>query len=300
MGKYEVYVFIIHCFLASSVQVNPNVAIEPFGGIGVHDIEDLMDRFLEKVLRQPTQPINKKIATSNKIRDEGASAIIRISDLEASSPIDAIKSTEDIVLACRDLLALRQLQRGFISGFLSIQTDVSPVQLYAHLRRPFPILRKVQNIPIFDNESDIYSRLMSKVSKYPLLQIYLSLYADTVAYSDTFVTEISNETRLMKTWSLLEAMASAEGGSKKQKVKNLFVRYQISSIPNYRNHIGKDLIDIAYHWRNIVAHCGGCKAATKLEDVQFSRDFQEEFEYVLEDLSQSCRFLLHMYANSLP
>jgi hypothetical protein len=234
------------------------------------------------------------------ISNEGASAVITFSSIEASDHTEAIKKTESSLLLYRDIMALRQLQRGYIAGFLSMQTDVSPVQLYAQIRRPYPILRRVQNVPIFETEGDIFSRIAAKAQKHPILRVYLSLYADSVAFSDTLISEISLETRLMKTWTLLETMATSEQGTKKQKVKALFMHYQTSTYPNYRGHKDQDLLDIAYNWRNVTVHCGGCGAATQPSDVRFCHDFQSEFEHILEDLNQSCRALLHAFAHSLP
>jgi hypothetical protein len=113
------------------------------------------------------------------------------------------------------------------------------------------------------------------------------------------VTDTSIETRLLKTWALLEAMAFSESGKKKQKVKALFNRHRIPNYPDYHNHLGKDLLDIAYAWRNVIAHSGGCKTATSPEDKKFCQDFRADFKSILEDLSESCRLLLHAYANSL-
>jgi hypothetical protein len=300
MGQFDVRVFLTHCYVPSLTQMSPDIIIEPFRGIGVMDVVDLIDRYLEEVLKQPLQPVEKKAITPNKIRDEGASAVVTFSSIEASDHIEAIEKTASSLLLCRDILALRQLQRGYVAGFLSMQTDVSPVQLYAQVHRPYPILRKVQNLPIFETEGDILARIADKAQRHPILRAYLSLYADAVAYSDTLVSDISLETRLMKTWTLLETMATSEQGTKKQKVKALFTHYQTSAYLNYRGHQGQDLLDIAYKWRNIIVHCGGCSAATQPGDIRFCQDFQPEFEHILEDLNQSCRGLLHAFAHSLP
>ena len=300
MGQFDVRVFLTHCYVPSLIQMSSDVIIEPFWGIGVIDVADLIDRYLEEVLKQLLQPVEKKVVTSNKIRDEGASAVITFSSIEASNHVEAIGKTKSSLLLCRDVLALRQLQRGYVAGFLSMQTDVSPVHLYAQIRRPYPILRKVQNLPIVETEGDIFARIADKAQKHSTLRVYLSLYADAVAYSDTLVSDISLETRLMKTWTLLEAMATSEQGKKKQKVKSLFKRYQISTYPDYRNHKGQDLLDIAYKWRNIIVHCGGCSATARPSDVRFCHTFRSEFEHILEDLNQSCRGLLHAFAHSLP
>jgi hypothetical protein len=300
MGQFDIRVFLTHCYLPSLVQNSPDVFIEPFWGVGVMDIIDLIDRYLEEVLEQPLQPIEKKVLTSNKIRDEGASAVITFTNINANDHIEAIKKTESSLLLYRDVLALRQLQRGHVAGFLSMQTDVSPVQLYAQIRHPYPILRKVQNLPIFETEDDIFARIVDKAQRHAVLRIYLSLYADAVSYSDTLITDISLETRLMKTWTLLEAMAESKPGTKKQKVKALFKHYETSTSPDYKNHKGLDLLDIAYKWRNIIVHCGGCSAAHQLDDTAFCQTFQSEFESILEDLNKSCWWLLHAFAHSLP
>jgi hypothetical protein len=300
MGQYNVSIFLIHCFIPASVQVGENIVVEPFEGISGADTAELIDKYLEKVVQQPPQPSEHKAAMLNKIQEEGASVVITISNVEANDSIEAIRKTEQMLIICRDVLALRQIQRGYVAGFLTIRTDVSPVQLYSHLRRPYPFLRKVQNIPIFETESDVVTRLVEKAQRHPLLQMYLSLYADAVSHTDTLVTSVSIETRLLKTWALLEAMAFSEKGSKKQRVKALFKRYDQSPYPDYHGHKGLDLLDLAYKWRNVIAHCGGCKVATNPDDVKFCRDFHAEFEDVLEELNQTCRALLHAYANSLP
>lgn len=300
MGQFDVRVFLTHCYVPSFIQMSPDIIIESFWGIGVIDVVELIDRYLEEVLKQPLQPVETKAITSNKIRDGGASTVITFSSIEASDHIEAIEKTESSLLLCRDVLALRQLQRGYVAGFLSMQTDVSPVQLYAQVRPPYPIIRKVHNLPIFETEGDIVARIADKAAKHPILRTYLSLYADAVAYSDTLVSDISLETRLMKTWTLLETMAASEQGTKRQKVKALFTHYQTSAYPNYRGYQDQDLLDIAYKWRNIIVHCGGCSAATQLDDIRFCQDLQPEFEHILEDLNQSCRGLLHAFAHSLP
>jgi hypothetical protein len=300
MGRFDVRVFLTHCYVPSLIQVSPTVTIEPFLGIGVMDVADLIDRYLEEVLKQPLPPVEKKVVGPNKIRDEGASAVITFSSVEASDHIEAIEKTESSLLLCRDVLALRQLQRGYVAGFLSMQTDASPVQLFAQIRRPYPILRKVQNLPFFETESDIYGQIARKAQRHPILRVYLSLYADAVAHSDTLVSNISLETRLLKTWTLLEAMATSEQGTKKQMVKALFRRFQSSTYPNYKNYTGRDLLDIAYEWRNVIVHCGGCSAATQPGDIRFCQAFQSESGDILEDLNQSCRGLLHAFAHSLP
>jgi len=119
------------------------------------------------------------------------------------------------------------------------------------------------------------------------------------AYSDNLISDIGVETRLIKIWSLLEAMAISEKGTKKEQVKELFKHYQLSTYPDYQNHKGKDLLDIAYKWRNIVVHCGGCHAATKQSDIAFCQSFSSEFMRILEDLNQSCRFLINAFTNLL-
>lgn len=299
MNKYTVYIFLTNCFITAPIQVSSNVSIEPFEGIGVLDVANLIDQYLDRVLEQVAQPAEQKLTTSRKIGQEGASIIIKVANLDANSHNEAIKMTEETVMICRDILALCQLQRGSISAFLSIQTDTSPPQLYVYLRPPYPIIRRIQNTPIGESESDIFSKLFMR-AKHPLFRVYLSLYAGTVAYSDTLISEIDLEIRLVKTWSLLETMALSEKGFKDQKVKALFLRYQLSTAcPNYLNHIGEDLLDIAYEWRNIIAHSGGCGAATKSKDVKFCQTARLQFEEILEELSQSCRMLLHAYANSL-
>jgi hypothetical protein len=297
MGKFIVHIFLTHSFIPSPIRVD-NIFIEPFRGTGVSDIADLIDDFLVNELRQPPQPTEQRQTMSDKIREDGSSAILTIEGIEATNHIEAIMSTEETLLLSRDILALRQLQRGLIAGFISIQTDVSPVSLYSQIRRPYPILRKVRNMP-FESESEIFSRLIQKAKGHSLLQVYLSLYADTLAYSDTLVTDVSLETRLIKTWSLLEAMALSESGFKKQKVKSLLKRYGIPMFPNYHDHLGQDLIDLAYKWRNVIAHCGGCKSATASKDKAFCQNFSTEFADILEDLSEVSRMLLHSYANSI-
>lgn len=301
MGIFNVHIFLTHCFLPHTVQVSDKISIQPFTGVGISDVADLIDLYLEDVLAQPSQPTEQRIAMSERIQHNGASTVVIVEDVVATDKIEAIRMTEEIVLICRDLLALRQLQRGFIAGFLSVEKDIDPVRLYSKVRRPYSRLRKVRNIPTGESESDTLTRLYDKATNHPLLKVYLALYADSVAYTDALVTDVSIETRLMKTWSLLEAMASNEGGrNKKVKVKALFGRYRLSTYPDYRNHRGKDLIDIVYGWRSVIAHAGGCKGATLSEDKRFCAEIQSEFEEILEDLSQSCRGLLHSYANSLP
>lgn len=299
MSVYNVSVFLLHCYISVPVEIG-NIIMEPFEGSGIVDVAELIDKYAERYLQQPPQPLAQKITMSQKVKESGATVVLNFLGVESENHIDAINETEDALLLCRDVIALRQMQRGTIAGFLAIQTDVSPFQLYSQVRHPYPILRKIQNIPIFDNESSILARLLNKAIKHPLLKIYLSLYADTLAYSDTLITDISIEARLLKTWSLLETMAYSESGTKKQKVKALFSRYSAPFFPNYHNHTGKDLLDIAYEWRNIIAHTGGCKTAVKNSDQIFCRDFQSDFLDILEDLSQSCRMLLHAFANSLP
>lgn len=247
MGIYNVHIFVTHCYIPSAIRVGRNIVIEPFEGIGVSDIADLIDSYLSKELEYPLQPDEGKTPMLDKIRDNGASVVLTMTGLHASTHREAIQLTEKPVLVARDILALRQLHRGHLAGFLSVQSDVSPVSLFSFIRRPYPILRKVQNLPIAESESDIFGRLYEKAQRCPLLRVYISLYGDTVAYSDTLVTDISLEARLLKTWSLLETMASSESPRhKKSKVKALFNRYEVGTHPNYNGHKGQDLLDIAY------------------------------------------------------
>jgi len=301
MAQFDVRVFLTHCFVPAYIQVDSSISVEPFEGIGVLDVTELVDHYVRAVLHQPAQPTESKLAISDKIRREGSCIVIKVARLQGADHHDAIAATQEPIMRCRDILALRQLQRGQIAAFLSVRTDVSPVELYAEFRRPYAILRRVRNIPTGLSEQSIFGSLYSKAANHPLLRVYLSLYADTVAHSDTLVTDISIETRLMKTWSLLETMALGEEPShKKEKVRALFQRYSLATHANYRGHTGKDLLDVAYTWRNAIAHSGGCQAATDAATIQFCRDFSSEFEQILEDLSQDCCFLLHAYASSLP
>ncbi|HAW59558.1 MAG TPA: hypothetical protein DCX03_11220 [Bacteroidales bacterium] len=299
MGLFNVHIFIIHCYIPSRVSIGSKVIIEPFYGVGVMDIAEIMDRYVEEVLNQPKRPLEQKNAESKEIQKKGASVVITFSNLKASNHIEAIKNIERDLLLYRDVMAFRQLQRGLIAGFLSEQIDVNPVKFFAKIRTPYPILRKVRNLPFFETESAIVSRLIEKANHHPILKVYFSLYADATVYSDSLVSDIGMETRLVKIWFLLEAMAVSEKGSKKQKVKALFERYQLTTYPNYRNHIGLDLVDIAYKWRNIVVHCGGRSAATTKKDIAFCKNISSDFDNILEELSQSCRFLLNAFTNSL-
>jgi hypothetical protein len=237
---------------------------------------------------------------SQSVRESGASVVVTFKGVVAANHIDAIKTTEARLRMCRDILALRQLQRGTISGFLVVQEDATAVRLFSEVRRPYPILRKVHNLPL-ENEGEIFLGLYLKSERYPLLKVYLSLYADALSNADTLITELSTETRLLRLWTLLEAMAFSERGSnKKEKVRALFNRYRVSKIPNYRNHSGRDLLDIAYEWRNVIAHAGGCRGTIKANDVRFCKEFHSLFDEILEDLSSSSRMLVYLYANSLP
>ena len=146
----------------------------------------------------------------SNIKKDEASVVVTITNVEATGHVEAIRSTEETLMLCRDILALRQLQRGYIVAFLAIQTDVSPIKLYSKVRRSYASLRKVTNLPFGETESDIFDRIMEKAKKHPLLQVYLSLYADTLPYSDTLITEIGLEGRILKTWSFLETMATFE------------------------------------------------------------------------------------------
>jgi len=299
MGSFDVHIFLTNCYIPSTISISNDIYIEPFYGIEVLDVANLLDRYLEEVLKQPKQPKNQKKIESEEIHSNGASTVFTFANLQALNSTEAINQTREAFLLYRDILAFRQLQRGSIAGFLVIQLDVSPVRLFASIRPPYPILRKVRNIPIFESEGDFISRIYAKAEKYPILKVYLSLYADSTAYSDSLLSDISYETRMMKIWSLLEAMAYSEVGSKKQKVKNLFRRYKLSTYPDYRNHKGKNLLDIAYKWRNIIVHCGGCSATTKQGDIEFCKIYSADFKKILEDLNQACRFLINAFVNSL-
>jgi len=296
MGIFDVRVFILHCFVPTPVRAMDYVTIEPFVGIGAMDLLDLIDKYVDERLNQPIQPKNSKEATSKRISDQGSSVVVAIHGISANDHLGAIRSTEDILLLTRDAMALRQLQRGTIAGFLSIRNDTSPPNLYVHVRRPYPILRKVHNLPIGEGDSEILSNLVKQAKEDSLLRTYLRLFADSVSYSDTLIDEPALETRLFKTWALLEAMAADEPGRKKAKVKSLFARYEISRMPGYKGHEDLDLLDIAYKWRNIVVHNGSCRAANRKSDKDFCSRFSQHFEEIVEDLSRSCRFLIHAYA----
>src|SRR5437763_913075 len=83
------------------------------------DVAVLIDAYLEQVLHQPRQPSEQKTAMSNKVKVEDNTVVIRIGGLVAGDHLEAIRSTETTILLCRDLLALRQMQRGTMAGFLS-------------------------------------------------------------------------------------------------------------------------------------------------------------------------------------
>ncbi|GEM_PF-4022171 len=296
MGNFDVRVFILHCFVPERVRVAESVSVEPFIGIGTMDLLDLIDIYLEDQLNQPTQPRKSKEATSRSIRDQGSSVVVTLKGISANDHIEAIRSTKELLLLTRDAVALRQMQRGTVSGFLSIRNDVSPPNLYVHVRRPYPILRRVHNLPIGESEGEILSAILNEAREDPLLGAYLRLYADSVSYSDTLIDELDLEKRLFKTWSLLEAMAAEEPGTGKAKVKSLFSRHQLSTMPAYKGNEGLDLLDVAYKWRNIVVHNGSCRAAKRNSDRDFCSRFAQHFEDIVEDLSHSCRFLIHAYA----
>ena len=155
------------------------------------------------------------------------------------------------------------------------------------------------NLPIGETEADVFSRILEKAQTHPQLAVYLSLYADSLSYADTYVTDISIETRLLKTWYLLETMALREGGGKKQKVKALFARFSLHVETDYQGHQGYDLIDIAYGWRNVIAHSGGCQAAVVPRDIRFCRQFGQGLHQLVHDLSECTAFLLYAYVDSL-
>jgi hypothetical protein len=298
--QFEVHAFLTHCFIPNTIRVNEHISITPFSGVGVMDVAQLIDEYLDSILYQPLQPEVQKRQMSEVIQGKGASLVARISQVEANDYIQAINETEELILSVRDLVSLRQLQRGVVAGFLVVQTDVFPVRLHSYVRPPFAAMRKVHNLPIFESESDITARIFRKVQKHSLLRVYLALFADTVAYSDTLVTILDQETRLLKTWSLLETMASSEKGSKKQKVRALFERYEMSTFPDYDNAFDWDLLDIAYKWRNIIVHCGSCEAATRSSDIEFREKYRDILPKLLKDINQACRTLIHAYANALP
>lgn len=299
MGTFEVFVFLTHCFVPSAIDIGGSIRVVPLQGIGARDVADLMDAFLTEVLGQPPQPSDQRERMLAGGREHGASAVIEIGDVVADNPQAAIQSTEAAVMLVRDVLAFRQYVRGTVSGFMSMRTDTSPVELYSALRPP-AVVRKVYNLPMFESEGEIQTQLYGKAKSDPALRAYLSLFADTVAFADTMTTDIELETQVLKTWALLETLADQEKGSKKQKVKALFDRYSVSTHPNFHNERGKDLIDVAYKWRNIIAHCGSCKAATTPDDVAFCEQFGPYLDEMLRELRSVCQALISQYALALP
>ena len=300
MGQFNVYVFLTHCYIPNPIQVGSNIFIQPFQGIGAIDVVELMDRYIEEVLHNKKHPQKMKRAISNKIQSGDHSIVLEVNNIIAENYVEAIKSTEASVMLCRDILAFRQLQRGTIASFLSVQTDVNPYRFTPHVRRQYHSLRKVRNLPIGETESKIFTCYLTKAHQYPTLEAYLSLYADSTTYNDTLSSDLGYETRLIKIWGLLETMAYKEKGNKKQKVKNLFKRYQLTTYPNFLAHSDKDLLDIAYNWRKIIAHSGSCTSTTNDRDKEFCDNYSPDFPKVLEKLNQSCRFLINAFANSLP
>lgn len=296
MGVFDVYVFLTHCFVGNPIKINDKVEVIPYKGIGVVDFLTLVENYIQAQLGQPIPPNKVKTEISASFIEEGASTIVIFRDLEAKNEEAAILLTEDSLLLFRDILAMRQQQRGNIAGFLTIQKDRDPYKLYYHPRRPYAILRKITHLPIYsDQESDIFINLTTKAMHSPLFRVYLALYADTTAYSDSMVTEISIETRLLKLWSLLEALAHAENAKrKKEKVRILIERNNLDLFPNY-NDFGEDLIDIVYKWRNIIAHDGGCNAATSESDKKFCQDVSEVHKQILDDFDWLVRSLLENY-----
>ncbi len=298
MGTFDVYIFLTNCFIGRTVSISDKEEIVPFEGIGSIDVITLIENFLHKELGQPLPPQDVKEEISQKISQEGASTILIVRDIVAVDCKEAIRSTEEPLLLLRDILTTRQLQRGHVAGFFTMQTDVNPYQLYYTPRRPYPLLKRITHLPIYEGqEADIFTYLARAATKSPLFRVYLSLYADTTALSDSIVTEIGQETRLFKLWSLLEAMAQSESGTKKAKVKALFHRYKVDLHPNYLSH-GRDLIDLVYDWRNIVAHCGSSNAVTDPKDLLFCQTYKSEFSQMIDDFDWQVRFLLESFANS--
>jgi len=179
MGQFDVHMFLTHCYVSSRITIGSDIIIQPFYGIGVMDTTELMDKYLYEVLKQPLQPQEEKLAVSNQIRESDTSVVITFANIQARNHNDAIKKSTDSFLLFRDILTFRQLQRGYIASYISIQNDISPVQLHALIHRPYPILRKVRNLPISETESDIISRFVDKTQRHPILRVYLSLYADS-------------------------------------------------------------------------------------------------------------------------
>jgi len=300
MGQYDVHVFLANLFIPSDVRIGDIARAVPFRGIGSMDFLELIDDYVDQVLKQPRQPEGSMRETSRAISEDGAATVIQFRDVRAKDQIEAIRKTEETLLLIRDILAFRQLQRGTIAGFLTVQNNVTPPQLYAQPRRPYPILRRVINLPTGASETDIFTELYEAGKRNGLLRVYLGLYAESVAYSDTLIGTATLEARLVQTWALLETMAAGEEGNyRKEKVLNLFKRYSIDIMKDYKGEKEQSLIDIAYKWRNIIVHAGGCESATARRDRTFCEKYAAVLGEIVEDLSHACRFLIQRYAASL-
>ena len=53
MSVFNVHIIIANCFIPSTLRLSESIMIEPFEGIGIKDIADLIDKYSEQVLNQP-------------------------------------------------------------------------------------------------------------------------------------------------------------------------------------------------------------------------------------------------------
>jgi hypothetical protein len=299
MATFDVHAFLTQCFIESAFEMEDNVSVNPFEGSGASDVLELVDEYLVQVLQLPPQPNETRSSISETVKRKGASAVLTLSAVEADSHWQAIERAEASLRMYRDVLALAKYQRGLLSGFLSIRVDVHPPHFYTFIRPPYPVLQKTYNL--IPTEERVCRSLLEKSQRHPLLAVYLALYADAVSFSDNVITDTELQTRLLKLWTLLETMAlEEEPHYKREKVEALFHRYPAFIHPGYTDYVEGDVIQIAYEWRNIIVHSGGCGSVKKDRDRKFCVEHQSDFARIVQLLTWACRDLLVLHADSLP
>lgn len=296
MPRFRVFVFITNAFCPEPLTIG-RIRLVPFHGVGTIDISELIADFARS-RSIPPAPKDLWEQDSKRAEQKGSTVVIEFDDIAADTPQEAIQQTERDVVSLLAVLTIRQIQRGTISAFLSVRTDVAPNAMHVYIRGQQALGRKVINLSYAPGgEAQEIMLLMEEARISPRFALYLSLFGEAISPTGTLASGSFRDLQIVKLWTLLETMATNEPKTnKRQKVRSLFRRHRLSTYPDFRGHAGRDLIDIAYEWRNVVAHAGGCGAASAEQDRRICERYSKDFDSVREELIQAVRFLIRRIA----
>ncbi len=297
MAIYDVHTFLTDCFIPNQVQLAEGILLTPLRGKGSHDLGILMNDFGVTFLKQTPMPNEVLESQSNHCVKHGSTVVVSSLNIEAHSRKEAIESTRDTVIVVRETLALRQYTRGTIAGFYVVQTDRNPPENYVESRTQS--IRRVYQLGPGDERLILGALVSESMAKNGLLRQYISLFADAISSGDALLTTMTQETRLMKMWTLLETMAVKFSGHKIERVSSLYDDFQIAVRRDYRGVSGKNHLEIAYALRNVVVHSGGCDVASNSTDVDVCKAYASMLPSLVSDLTSDISFMIYLYAARL-